>query len=225
MIIPDETDIKRGRDLVYNKSDAQVSAQIKSIKDVHKILRRGIGYAMAEPWLIEYNVIKFRVRAKQLGASEEQLIAFDESIKEIMDDQEAKREDERLRRIAKYRPIKDFLKEKFEARMLKKGPTTLRNLGNYRSFVGKSETNGDTMRIKKFEYDFGWQGYQRWITLRVWVSLTFIDGYFETQSTYGFYLEYHNGTFQLDQYGTRKSVILGKKDTTKLDELLKELKK
>ena len=76
LIIPEEKDIERAKGL-WNKTRAQKNTIIKSIKDINKAMRRGVAWCQVDKW--ERGEL-FRKRLIELGASEEQLKQYDDSV-------------------------------------------------------------------------------------------------------------------------------------------------
>jgi hypothetical protein len=219
MIVPDKTDLERAKTFGF-KSSKQLAAQANAMKDANKALRRGIALLQVDEFAGYMN--PFLRRAKELGATKEMVESFEATMIMIKQGYHARTKANNDMVRIKHAPIKAFLKDTFEAKMLKKSKGQLRSLGNYRKHVG-----GDTLEIKAFTYEFNQWNRNKVNDIKVWVDLTFIDGYFATNSSYGFYLIYKtDGSFCPSDWGGYKKVVtMGKKDTEKLNSLLETLKK
>ena len=78
-ITPDKKDLDRAA-MFCEKTNAQINAQFKSIKNVDKLLRRGVAWVITSPWADDEIV---RTHAYTLGVSEEKLKIFNETVKKI----------------------------------------------------------------------------------------------------------------------------------------------
>lgn len=89
-IEPDAKDKERAEKLYY--SSAKINAMAKAIKDPEKALRRGVAFSRSD--INYYEAGLFRVRAEELGATEDQLAEFDALEKDARVERSRKFQDE-----------------------------------------------------------------------------------------------------------------------------------